>query len=110
VRAAPPGVNTQLLQPTSMVDETIRASRANAKATAAPVRVAPPPVPSAPSTSAAPAKARASGGVVDDVFNTIFGPQPTAAPARSPAMAGATSPTPSSGSETGPRAFSRRSR
>jgi len=110
VRAAPPGVDTQLLQPTSMVDETIRASRANAKATAAPVPIAPPPVPSAPSTSAAPAKARASGGVVDDVFNTIFGPQPTAAPARSPAMAGATSPTPSSGSETGPRAFSRRSR
>lgn len=79
----------------SIVDATIAASR---KATA-------PNPPILEIAEAAPAST-ISTGVVDSVFDKIFG-----APASDEQpLASASSPTPSSGSETGPRAFNRRSR
>lgn len=91
----------------SLVDATIAASRNAATTHAAPV---PTPVASTATAASAPPTAARSQGVVDTVFDTIFGPQaPPAVSARSP-LASPSSPTPSSGSETGPRAYSRRTR
>jgi 3-keto-L-gulonate-6-phosphate decarboxylase len=91
----------------SLVDATIAASRNSAAPSAAPV---PTPVASTAAATSAPPTAARSQGVVDSVFDTIFGAQATpTASARSP-LASPSSPTPSSGSETGPRAYSRRNR
>ena len=79
--------------PPSIVDATIAASRRAAAAAKEPVVV-----------PEAPAPGRALG-VVDSVFDTIFGTPAPGVPLASPS-----SPTPSSGSETGPRAFTRRNR
>jgi len=85
----------------SLVNSTIAASR---KAAMAPEAAA--AAPKAPEPAPA-ASAPRSQGVVDSVFDTIFGA--SAAPPSRP-LASPSSPTPSSGSETGPRAFSRRNR
>jgi hypothetical protein len=86
----------------SLVDETIAASRkamtsgATTSSTSATTAAA--------STPAAPPRTQ---GVVDSVFETIFGA--SADVAQKP-LASPSSPTPSSGSETGPRAYTRRNR
>ena len=113
--APPPGVDRSVLVPTAapprskadgkkpvgsssskkasaLVDETI--ARVTGAAPVAPVApVAPKPVSASRDT------------VVDSVFDKIFGPQGTV-----PARSDAPSPTPSSGSESAPKTFSRRSR
>lgn len=101
--APPAGVDTSPLVPTStagggsIVDSVISQARR-------------------PADGATAARAQsAQGGVVDDVFSAIFGAGGGAgstsaqAPGQSP-LASPNSPTPSSGSESGPRAFSRRNR
>ena len=74
----------------ALVDETI------ARMTKPPA-----PVPTPP----APAATTSKDTVVDSVFDKIFGPQGTVPP-----RSDAPSPTPSSGSESAPKTFSRRSR
>jgi hypothetical protein len=128
--APPPGVDSAPITPapappakaarttgapsatSSLVDATIAASRKSVAPTAAASGASTAAsAASAASPAAAPAAAPArSQGVVDSVFDTIFGTQAAAQPsARSP-LASPSSPTPSSGSETGPRAYSRRNR
>lgn len=105
---------------TPLVDSTIAAAAARKKASALSSSMAVASNPAATSattatitttTTTVPVAATAAParptGVVDEVFNQIFGTSATSS--RSP-LASPSSPTPSSGSETGPRAYSRRNR
>jgi hypothetical protein len=115
--APPPGVDSSPLMPTaasapttrktaassgsSLVNETIAASK---KAVATSSQSAKSAAAPAPAAAAAPPRTQ---GVVDAVFDTIFG---ASADTVQRPMASPSSPTPSSGSETGPRAYTRRNR
>ena len=87
----------------SLVDATIAASK---KATTDKMVSSQSKQPAPPTEPTALADHR-STGVVDSVFNTIFG---ASAASDNKMLASPSSPTPSSGSETGPRAYTRRNR
>jgi len=105
----------------SMVDAAIEASKA--KKQPAPPGAVPPAKKGAVSASVGAAQARpvsaapstrtGAGGVVDSVFDSIFGGASCVSSSASAPAASrndAVSPTPSSGSDTGPKTFSRRNR
>jgi len=101
--SAPPSVAR--VPGSSLVNATIAASRKATMETETAAKL--PQVAAAAAATAPRPAAPRSQGVVDSVFDTIFGSSsvPTSRPLASPS-----SPTPSSGSETGPRAFTRRNR